>query len=170
VTRSGRAICWLLGGPLLCLAAACSRDTSDAGPRAAAAVAAIALQSDEFKAQRASRVLPVELDYEIPPALAQGRPATLELVLRTALAEGALEVNIDVPPGVTLEGETQRRFDLAIAPRPLRIALALTPAAAPAIVPRPLTVEVAARQGRDRRTRTFLIVLPVPDPVAADPR
>lgn len=156
----GRTIGWLLGVPVLCLAAGCSRDTSDAGPRAAAAVVAIALQSDEFKAERAARALPVELDYQIPPELAAGQPATLELVLRTELASGVLEVDIDVPPGVVLSGPTRRRFDLATAPRPLRISLELAPTAVRVATRRPLTIEVAGRQGRERQTRIFHIVLP----------
>jgi hypothetical protein len=170
-----RAIYWLLGVPLFCLIAACSRDTSDAGPRAAAAVAAIALQSDEFKTQRAARVLPVELDYQIPPALAEGRPATLELTLHTGLATGVLEVSVGVPPGMILSGATQYSFDLASAPRPLRITLALAPSADRRAMQRPLTVEVAARQGRERRTRVFQIVLraptpaPTPAPAQTDP-
>lgn len=163
---AGRVVCGLLGGTMLCLAAGCSRDTSDAGPRAAAAVVAIALQSDEFKAQLAARDLPVELDYQLPPELAARQPATLELELRTELAEGVLEVTIGVPPGLILNGATQYRFDLATAPRPLRMTLALAPTAGSVIRQRPLAVEVAARQGRERRTRTFHIELPAP--VAAD--
>lgn len=165
---TGRAVCWLLGVPMLCLAASCSRDTSDAGPRAAAAVVAIALQSDEFKAERAARDLSVELDYRLPPELAARQPATLELVLRTELAEGMLEVNIGVPPGVILNSAARHRFDLATAPRPLRMTLALAPTAGTVVRQRPLTVEVAARQGRERRTRVFQIELPAP--VAPDPR
>lgn len=155
----GRAM-WLLGVPILCLATGCSRDTSDAGPRAAAAVVAIALQSDEFKAERAARALPVELDYQIPSELAAGRPATLELVLSTELAAGELEVDIRVPPGVILNGAARRRFELATAPRPLRLSLELAPTAVRVVTQRPLTIEVAGRQGRERQTRTFHIVLP----------
>jgi hypothetical protein len=160
VSSTGRAIGWLLGVPVLCLAAGCSRDTSDAGPRAAAAVVAIALQSDEFKAQRAARALPVELDYQIPPELAAGQPAALELVLRTELASGVLEIDIDAPPGVVLNGPARRRFDLAIAPRPLRIVLELAPTAVRVATRRPLTIEVTGRQDRELRTRVFQIVLP----------
>ena len=158
----GRARYWLLGVPMICLLlAACSRDTSDAGPRAAAAVAAIALQSDEFKAERAALGLAVELDYQLSPELAARQPATLDLELRTELDTGVLEVNIGVPPGVILNGATRYRFDLATAPRPLRIALGLAPTAGSVVTRRPLTVEVAARQGRELRTRTFRIALPV---------
>ncbi len=160
MNRIGRTVWWLLGVQVLCLAAGCSNDTSDAGPRAAAAVVAIALQSDEFKAERAARALPVDLDYQIPAELAAGRPATLELAFSTALTAGELEVDIRVPPGVVLSGAARRHFDLATASHPLRLALELTPTAVRVVTRRPLTIEVAGRQGRERQTRTFHIVLP----------
>jgi hypothetical protein len=165
VNDSDRVARWLLGVSMAFAIAGCSRDTSDAGPRAAAAVAAIALQSDEFKAQRAARELPVELDYQLRGPGLDGRPATLELVLRTPLVAGVLEVTVDGPPGLILPGVAQHRFDLATAPRPLLVTLELGPVAGRLAAQRALTIRAAARAGRERRTRSFHIVLPAP----ADP-
>lgn len=154
----------LLGVALIgCLISACDHDTSDAGPRAAAAVVAIALQSDEFKTQREelkarrdARMLPVTLEQRLQPATAAGQPALLELTLHTKLETGVMEVSVAAPPGAIVGGPVRQRFDLATAARPLRIALELVPAGAP----RTLQVDVAAGQGASRQARVFRIVLP----------
>lgn len=151
------------------LFAACDHDTSDAGPRAAAAVASIALQRDEFKPVRDAQLLPMELDYRLQ-VTAPGRPAMLELTLHTALTVGVLEVK--ATSGAIAGGAVQRRIDLGSAPRPLLIALELLPASQPPIpnaAPLTATIEVATRQAKGRQARVFRIVLPEPTAVPANP-
>lgn len=155
--RSRRACApWLpLSCLLLGLLPACSRDTSDAGPRAAAAVAAIALQSDEYREQRGP--LPVELTYRLPSHLPAGVPHVLDIDVETPLASGVLEVDIGALAGATLVGEPRRRIDLAAAPRPLRLAVQLVPAAQ---APRALTVAIALHGSAGRQQRSWRIELP----------
>lgn len=152
--RDIRAALGLAGAAALCLVGACSRDTSDAGPRAAAAVAAIALRSGEYQ----DRVppLPVDLDYRMPAELPAGVPFALEFEVRTPLERGVLEVEVAGLVGATLEGEPSLRIDLA-SPPPLRFALRLVPAAQGG---RSLDLILSTLGSLGRQTRTWHIVLP----------
>lgn len=151
--RDVRAALGLAGAAALCLVGACSRDTSDAGPRAAAAVAAIALRSGEYQ----DRVppLPVDLDYPLPADLPAGVPFALEFEVRTPLERGVLEVEVAGLVGATLEGEPRLRVDLATPPR--RFALRLVPAAQ---ARRSLDLTLSTLGNLGRQTRTWHIVLP----------
>lgn len=143
--------------PALCAVSACSRDTSDAGPRAAAAVAAIALGSDEYKVQRAAAPLPVELDYRLPANLAAGQPATLRFTVKTALTRGVLEFSVIEPVGLSIAGATRWQVELATSPRPLALEFEIVPAAQ---AQRSLTIAIAAQPGTEGLPRSFRIDLP----------
>lgn len=156
--RRSRAAPWLpaLYLPLLmCALAACSRDTSDAGPRAAAAVAAIALQSDEYRDVRSA--LPLELRYRLPDHLPSGEPYSLDIELRTALARGVLDIEIGSLAGAALIGEPHRSIDIATAEQPLRLTLVLMPFAQ---APRSLELAIALQGTAGRQVRSWHIDLP----------
>jgi hypothetical protein len=156
--------------PLLLLAA-CSRDTSDAGPRAAAAVAAIALQSEEYKELREQYALqqasqpaispaasaPIELDYQMPNSAPAGQSLGIELVLNTPLADGEMTVAVAEQIGVTLLGAAIQSIDLSRAARPVRVPLQIMPGAA---VQRSLLVTVSVEADGRRQSRNFTINLP----------
>ncbi|HSB97578.1 MAG TPA: hypothetical protein VLC91_14065 [Spongiibacteraceae bacterium] len=167
--------------PPLLLLAACSRDTSDAGPRAAAAVAAIALQSEEYKTQReelgaqrkqleaqreqdgAQRAIsptpsaPIELDYQMPGSAPAGRPLGIELILNTPLDSGELIVSVTKQVGLTLLSDTVRHIDLSRAERPLRVPLQIMPGNE---AQRSLIVTASVEVGGERQMRNFRISLP----------
>jgi len=146
------------------LLAACSRDTSDAGPRAAAAVAAIALQSEEYKAQReryeaqrAVKPAPIELDYQQPASAPPGRPLDIELLFNTALGSGDLIVSVTEQIGLTLLSDAVRHIDLSHAERPLRVPLRIMPGAE---AQRSLLVTAALEVDGELQARSFRITLP----------
>lgn len=140
---------------LMCALSACSRDTSDAGPRAAAAVVAIALQSDEYRDVRAA--LPLELDYALPARLPSGQTYVLDIALRTPLARGVLEIDVERLAGVALVGEPQRRIDIATAAQPLHLQLQIVPQAQ---APRSLELSIALRGRAGLQQRNWHVELP----------
>lgn len=150
--------------PALCVVSACSRNTSDAGPRAAAAVAAIALRSDEYKEQRAAAPLPVQLDSRLPSNLSTGQPATLRFIVKTTLTRGVLEVAIIEPVGLSVTSAAHWQIELASAPRPLELAVDIVPGAQ---AQRSLIITMAVPSGTEGQPRSFRIDLP-PDVAESD--
>lgn len=154
MTGTGGRASWL--APCLsCLLAACSYDTSDAGPRAAAAVAAIAVESARYRELRDT--LPLSLEYQLPAHAPVGQPFTFDIELRTPLPRGVLEIDIGPLAGATLLGESRRRIDLGRASRPPRLTLQLVPSAAQPS--RSLTLAVALQGGAGVQ-RSWQIDLP----------
>ena len=142
------------------LIAACGRDTSDAGPRAAAAVAAIALHGEAPNTQRAASPAPsapIELDYQMPVNAPPDQTLTIDLVLSTSLDSGDMVVSVTKQVGITLLSDAVRHIDLAQATRPLRLPLEILPSAA---AQRSLVMLVSVGVGGEQQARSFLISLP----------
>lgn len=71
---------------------------------------------------------PVQLSYELPPAIVANQPVEVELTVDTRARQGALLLEIAGQTGVTLLDDSRYRFDLnAHAERPIRLVLRVLP-------------------------------------------
>lgn len=143
------------------LSAGCSRESADVRSQAAAAaVAAIALQSEASKAQHTGSPAPsapIELDYRMPDSAPPGQPLTIMLTLNTPIDSGALIATVTKQVGVTLLGASVQRIDLASAARPLQLPLQLLPSAQ---AQRSVVIVIAVEVGGEQQSRSFRITLP----------